>query len=114
MRRGIPVVMVMALVLTLVLGAGVYAQVKKDEKSGLDRIEGTIQSINKEKSTLTVRQGGGSSSIWTVAYTAQTKFTYRNEPATIERMKDGERVIVLGKYADNVMTAARIDVRTEK
>ena len=118
MRRGIPAVMVLALAVTLVLSVGLYAQVTKDKETGLDRIEGRVQSINKDKSTLTVQESGGGTSggkaVWQVSFDTVTKFTMRNQPAKLEDVKDGLRVIVLGKYGNNVMKAARIDVRTEK
>ncbi len=112
MRRGIPVVVILALCLTLVLGAGVYAQIKKDTKTGLDRIEGTIQALNKEKSTLTIIQSGSTKASWKVIYNDQTKFTMRNKPAKLEDLKDGQRVIILGKAEKEVLTAVRIDIRT--
>ena len=113
MRRGTPAVMILILGLTLVLGAGIYAQVKKDTKTGLDRIEGTIQAINKDKSTLTVKQTGTTTS-WKVLYTGETKFTMRNQPAKVDDLKDGLRVIVLGKYEKDELKADRIDIRTTK
>jgi len=114
MRRGIPAVMILILGLTLVLATGIYAQVKKDTKTGLDRIEGTIQAMSKDKSMLTVIQSGTPKATWNVMYNDQTKFTMRNAPAKLDDLKDGQRVIVLGKYEKDVMTAARIDIRTAK
>jgi len=114
MRRSTALVMTLVLCLTLVLGAGIYAQVKKDEKSGLDRVEGSVQAINKDKSTLNVIQSGATKTTWKVAYNDQTKFTMRNSPAKVDDLKDGLRIVVLGKYEKDMMTAARIDIRTEK
>ena len=111
MKRG--VVAVLAVGLTLALVVGVYAQMKKDTETGLDRIEGIVSNLDKAKSTLTVTQRS-TQAPWKVTYTDQTKFTKRNEAAKLDDLKDGLRVIVLGKYADNVMTASRIDMRTEK
>ncbi len=111
MRRGMSAVLVLCL--TLVLGAVLSAQIKKDAKTGLDRIEGKIQSINKEKSTIGVKESGTTSPVWQVVYNAQTKFTMRNKPAKVEELKDGLRVIVLGKFSNEVLTAARIDIRGE-
>lgn len=114
MRRGIPAVMMLVLGLTLVLSIGLYAQVKKDKTTGQDRIEGTIQSINKDKSTIMVKQGGTVNPIWQVSYDAKTKCTLRNKPAKAEDLKDGMRVIVLGKAEKDAITATRIDIRDEK
>ena len=112
MKHKIPVVLVLVLGLTLVLGFGLFAQVKKDAKTGQDRIEGTIQSLDKDKSSLTLAQSGGATKpTWHIVYTDQTKFTMRNKPAKVDELKEGQRVIVLGKYDQNVLTASRIDIR---
>ncbi len=111
MRHRIPVVVILALGLTLVLGFGLFAQVKKDAKTGQDRIEGTVQAIDKAKSTLTVVQGGASKPTWHVVYDDKTQITMRNKPAKADDIKVGKRLIILGKYDQNVMTASRIDIR---
>jgi hypothetical protein len=112
MKRGIPVMMMLVLGFTLVLGAGLYAQVKKDQKSGLDRVEGTIQAIDKDKSTLRVRQS--EAVVFQVAFNDKTAVTRRNESASMDDLKEGLRVIVLGKYENDTLNASRIDIRTEK
>ncbi len=114
MKRGIPVVMILVLGLTLMLVAGLYGQVKKDAKTGLDRIEGTILTLDKGKSTLSLKQSRGSAASWQVAYNDKTVITLRNKPAKIEDLKEGLRVIALGKYEQNALNATRIDIRTEK
>jgi len=114
MKRGIPVVMILVLGLTLVLVVGLYGQIKKDAKTGLDRIEGTIETLNKDKSTLSLKQSGASGASWQVAYNDKTVISLRNRPAKIEDLKEGLRVIVLGKYEQTTLNATRIDIRTEK
>jgi hypothetical protein len=111
MRRWMPALVVCALSLALVLGTGLFAQVRKDAETGLDRIEGTIQAVNKDKSLITIKQSGGM--VWQVTFNASTKFTKLNQPSSLDQMKDGDRVICLGTAAgkDNKMTAARIDAR---
>jgi hypothetical protein len=114
MKRSISCVLVAGLVCLLVLAPGLLAQATKDAKTGLDRIEGYVVSIDKDKSSLSVRQKAGTNIMWTVVYNADTKFTYRNSPSSVDEVKDGRRVICLGKFGDkNAMTATRVDVRTE-
>jgi hypothetical protein len=106
--------MILVLGLTLVLVAGLYGQVKKDAKTGLDRIDGTIVALNKDKSTLSLKQSGASGAAWQVAYNDKTVITLRNKPAKVENLKEGLRVIALGKYEQATLNATRIDIRTEK
>jgi hypothetical protein len=113
MRRWMPVFVVCTLSLALVLGTGLFAQVRKDAETGLDRIEGRIQAVNKDKSLIMIKQSGGMS--WEVTFDANTKFTKLNKPSALDQMKEGDRVICLGKAAgkDNKLAASRIDARAE-
>ncbi len=115
MKRIVATMLVLTLMCSVVLVAAVYAQARKDEKTKLDRIEGTVQSVNKDKSTVMVRQRGSVNTVWTVVYSPETKITYRNQPSTIDEVKDTRRVIVLGKFGSKEqINAARIDVRSGK
>ncbi len=114
MKRSVCCMLVVGLVCLIVLVPGVYAQATKDAKTGLDRIEGYVVSIDKDKSALVVRQKSGTNVTWNVLYNADTKFTLRNAPSKVDEMKDGERVIILGKFDDkNKLTATRIDIRAK-
>ncbi len=114
MKRRIPVVMILVLGLTLVLGAGLYAQLKKDAQSGLDRLDGIIQNLSKDKPTMSVRETGTTAAFWQVAYNDKTVITQRNNPAKKEDLKEGMRVIILGKYEKDTLSATRIEIRSEK
>jgi len=117
MKRGIATFLAVAVV-SLGLAAGLHAQAKKDAATKLDRLEGTVISIDKTKSEIKIRQRGTTSQEWTIAYTPTTAFTYRNEKATLDTVKENLRVICLGTFGTEKektkMTAERIDVRTDK
>jgi hypothetical protein len=116
MKRGIAWLLVVALVSSLGLATGVYAQAKKDEKTKLDRIEGIVIGVNKDKSEITVRQAKTTNVQWIVAYTPDTKFTYRNAVSSLDDVKESRRVICLGTFGTEKtkMTAVRVDVRSGK
>jgi hypothetical protein len=116
MRRGIVWMLVVGLALSWGLTAGVQAQAKKDSKTGLDRIDGIIMDVNKDKSEISVKQSKTTNIIWTIVYTPDTKFTYRNVEAKIDEVQKTRHVICLGTFSSNKarMTAARIDVRSGK
>ncbi len=115
MRRSLVSMFVLVLTFSLVLVPCVYSQATKDAKSGLDRFDGTVMSINKDTSTITIRQTGKTAT-WAIVYNKDTAFTYRNAPSTIDEVKDGRRIIVLGTFekGSNKMSASRIDVREGK
>ena len=115
MKRGIATLLGVAVV-SLGLAAGLHAQATKDQATKLDRLEGYVVNIDKAKSEIKIRQRGSTTQEWTIAYTPTTEFTYRNEKATLDTVKEHLRVICLGSFGTEKtkMTAERIDVRTDK
>ena len=100
----------LGVLLTLALvSQGVAQEKKKAAQPKEDRVSGTIQIMNKDTSTLTVRSGNIQR---TVIYNADTKFTKVNKPGSIDEVKEGVRVICVGKFDEKArLVATRIDVR---
>jgi hypothetical protein len=79
-----------------------------------DRIDGSVHMIDKATKIVTVRLQAKPDQRQ-VIYDDKTAFTYRNKPATLDEVKDGRRVIVVGKMNDKgQLIATRIDVRDQK
>lgn len=82
---------------------------KKAAKARQDRLSGRIQMINKDASTITLDRNNVRR---TVVYSPETKVTFRNKPGTMDDVKEGRRIIALGKFNDkSQLVATRIDVR---
>jgi hypothetical protein len=112
MKRGISWMVVMMLISSLLLAPGLFSQIKQDPNTKLDSIEGYVQSIDKAKMTMVVREKGTSNLDYTVIYSAQTIYTYRNGPAKAEDVKVGVRIVAQGKAEGaNKLNATRIDIR---
>jgi len=112
MKRSITILMgiLVGIVMALTLASQASAQEKKGKKE--ERLAGTVHMINKDTSTITIRRGNLQRQ---VVYSADTKFTYRNKPGTLEDVKDGRRVICLGMYDEKTrLMASRVDVREGK
>ncbi|MFB3828800.1 MAG: DUF5666 domain-containing protein [Bryobacteraceae bacterium] len=105
----------LGVLVSLFLVSGAVAQEKKAKKAEAkkeDRLSGRIQMINKDTSTITLERNNVRR---TVVYSPDTKITYRNKPGTMDDVKEGRRVIVLGKFNDKAqLVATRIDVREGK
>jgi hypothetical protein len=98
--------------------AGVFAVgVQAAEEKDFDRLEGLVQLISWDTSTVTVGEhmtAQGNRFPRHVMFNNATKFTYRNEPSSVEMLKEGRRVICLGKYdSAGKFQAIRIDVRNK-
>lgn len=92
------------------------AQDQKESKKGHeDRVSGIIDNLNKDTKTLTVRLNKPDVRRQ-VIYSDQTKITKLNKPgASVDDLKNGTRVICLGKFNDKTqLEATRIDIRLPK
>ena len=103
----------MGLLFGFLLTLAVATEAKAQDKAAKeDRLTGSIHMINKDTSTVTIRRGNVQRQI---IYSADTKITYRNKPSTMDEVKEGRRVIALGKFNDKTqLVATRIDVREGK
>jgi cytochrome c-type biogenesis protein CcmE len=101
-----------SLLVVLFVAVGLAAQEKAaGEKKKELRWHGTIIRSDKDASTLTVRQRGGTVER-IVHYTSDTKWTKLNKPAEPSEFKDGARVICLGNFDEQKkFVATRIDLR---
>jgi hypothetical protein len=101
-----------SLLIVLFAVIGLAAQEKAaGEKKKEVRWHGTIIRSDKEGSTLTVRQRGGTIER-VVLYSSSTQWTKLNKPAEPSEFKDGARVICLGNYDENKkFVATHIDLR---
>ena len=90
---------------------------QKDAKTAAgrqDRIDGSVHMIDKATKVVTVRLRGKPQQ-QEVVFDDKTAFTYRNKPATLDEVKEGRRVIVVGKNNDKgQLIATRVDVRDVK
>jgi hypothetical protein len=115
MRRSASLTLVLALLFSLLPAATVHAQAKP-LGNGLYRIEGTVISVDKEARTITIRQRSHTNMAWTIHYTQATSFSYRNTITSLDDVRNGRRVICLGRYErkdeKNEMTAVVVDVRS--
>jgi hypothetical protein len=76
------------------------------------RLNGTVQSISKDPVGFTLRRDNDERK---VVYDQYTTITYRNRPSTADEIKEGRRLICLGKINDkNELVASRIDIRDGK
>ncbi len=126
MRKGITWVLLLGFVVSLGFVAAAQAQATKDTAAKdtpktdtatkEDRIEGYVLELNKDKSEFTVRQSKSLNVQWTVVYTPDTKFSFRNTAAKIDEVQKGRRVICMGSFGTEKtrLTATRVDVRTDK
>jgi len=88
---------------------GVAQEKKKAAQPKEDRLSGTVQMINKDTSTITIRRDNVQR---VVVYNADTKFTKVNKPGSLDEVKEGARLICLGKFDEKSrLVATRIDVR---
>ena len=81
------------------------AQEKKGEKKGAAEkanVQGTVQNIGKDTSTITVRVGTSAGATRQVVYDAKTKFMYghsdNNKPGNVAQLKESNFVSCVGTF----------------
>ena len=99
-------------VLSLMLAVTLMAPLSSADQAKGDRLEGTVKTINRDTSTIMIAKG--SNPKHTVIFSSSTKFTKRNQPGSLDDVKEGRRIICVGKFDDKSrLMATQIDVRTE-
>lgn len=88
---------------------------KAAKKKEADRIHGVVQSVNKETSTITVKQSR-TGIMRQIVYSDATKWTKVNKPGgSLDEVKEGTDIICLGKFdPKGRLEASRIDIRMPK
>ena len=87
--------------------------VATQEKEKADRVEGNVKSIDQATKTVTVAPRGKTNTVQ-VVFSDKTAFTFRNKAASVDEVKEGRRVICVGKLNDkHQLMATRIEVRDE-
>jgi hypothetical protein len=111
MKAKLLIAVLLSLCLALTLSVLASAQEKgAAKKSDEDRVSGTIQNVSKDTSTLSVRTRQGI--IRPVVWNADTKITKDKEAGKLEELKEGVRIIALGKFNEkNQLVATQIDIR---
>lgn len=118
MKGRIAGTLALAVVSSLALVTSLHGQAKKDPKTGLYRIEGSVTAIDKEKAVVTVKEASSANVTWSVAYLPETAFTAHNKDAKLDAVTVGAQVICIGKIPDpdkakTHLAASRIDVRSK-
>ncbi len=93
------------------ISSPLHAQEKEKKIPGpkQERLNATVHSVSKDTSSFTVRRGTEDRQ---VVYSPQTTITHMNKPSSADEIKEGRRVICLGKInAKNELEASQIDIR---
>jgi hypothetical protein len=115
----IGIALLLAVFLSLSLAGQAFAQdqqaPEKKKAPTLDRIHGVVQTINKETSTITVKQSR-TGILRQIAYSDATKWSKSNKPGgSLAEVKEGTDLISLGKFDEKgKLVASQIDIRPPK
>ena len=94
-----------ALAIAVVVGLFSMTTFAAQEKKGAAEkanVQGTVQNMSKDTSTITVRVGTGNSATRQVVYDAKTKFLYGHsdsaKPGNVSQLKDSYFVSCAGTF----------------
>jgi hypothetical protein len=101
-----------AVLLGLVLAFNIVAA---DKPAKMSNLQGKVQMMSKENSTITVEQKGGLRR--QVLYSGDTKFNMgsskNNKPGSIDQVKEGNFINCSGSYNDKTQLMAKMCVYRE-
>ena len=107
MRRTLSILFALVVAVVLSLATSTASAQEKKGKKDEGRVSGTVHMINKDTSTITVRERRTNVQRQ-VVYNADTKITDRNnKPAKLEDVKDGRRVIAVGAWNEKTQLMAK-------
>jgi len=106
-----------AVLLGLALTSNAIAQGKAEKKAEQANIQGTVQNMSKDTSTITVRTTGTATR--QVVFDAKTKFLYghsdNNKPGAVAQVKDNYYISCAGTFnAKNQLQATECVYREAK
>ena len=95
-------------------GAEAKAEAKEKAATNKDRVDGTLESVDKAKSMLLIRTRPDGN-LRQVILNAQTAYTVQNKTAAVDDLRTGHRVICTGQLNDKGQLAAvRCEMRQQK
>ena len=98
-----------AILLGLVLAFTAIAADKPAKPPKMMNLQGKVQMMSKDNSTVTVEQKGGLRRV--VMYSGDTKFMYghskSNKPGSVDQVKEGYFINCSGTYNDKMQLAAK-------
>ncbi|HXW05945.1 MAG TPA: hypothetical protein VD833_11980 [Vicinamibacterales bacterium] len=113
-RRAFALELCLGIFLALFIAGPAGARQDKGAEAKEERVEGIVHMVDTKTMVITVTLKAKTNQR-EVLYTDKTAFTFRNKPSKLEEVKEGRRVICLGKTNDkNQLVATRVDVRDEQ
>jgi hypothetical protein len=80
----------------LSVGVTGLALAQKAAKQG--RLSGVVKSFDKSKMTIEMRGKTSAGVVRNIMYDPNTTFTLQGKPATADELKEGRRIVALGKF----------------
>jgi hypothetical protein len=73
-----------------------------------DRLSGVVSSVDKGKMTIGMRGRTSANVVRQIMYDASTKFTMQGKPGTAEDLKEGLRIVAIGKFEGVNLKATQV------
>src|ERR1051325_5938295 len=104
-----------AVLLGVVLAFNLVAKEKAPKAPKMSNVQGNVQMINKDTSTITVQKGNVKKD---VVYSGDTKFMYGHsndkKPGSADQVKEGNFISCAGTYSGTKLTAKECVYRESK
>jgi hypothetical protein len=72
------------------------------------RLSGIVQSVDKGKMTIEMRMKTSATAIRQIMFDANTKFTMQGKPGTADDLKEGLKIVAIGKFEGVKLQATQV------
>jgi hypothetical protein len=99
--------------MTVLLGLAMTAAGQGEKAPPGDRVSGTVRSVDAKAMSIEVNLSQVPSAVKTVLWDANTKVTLVDKPGTAADIKEGMRIVAVGKFDGLKLRATGIRVRPQ-
>ena len=76
-----------------------------------DRLSGVVRSVDKAKMLIEINLSSNPNSVRKIIYEAATQFTLDDKPAQADAIKDGLRIVAIGKFESLDLKATKVSLK---
>lgn len=99
--------------LSALLGLSLLAPAQNEKKAQPDRLSGTIRMVDASTMTIEITTRSTPTATRKIMWDASTKVLVGDQPGTAADIKEGMRIVAIGKFEGVNLKATTIRVRTQ-
>lgn len=104
---------VLVVLLAVMLGLTMLSFAQDAKKAEGDRLSGTVKSVDAKTMTIEMTMRSNPTAVRKIIWDSATKVTVVDQPGTAADIKEGMRIVAVGKFDGVILKATAIRVRPQ-